>query len=98
MKPGRSTSGFHRPDVGGVGGGACLFVACLSRLTGDHASLSRQMPKERHAGGGVLISIVVIVLTDPHIPVKRGGGVGGRGGEKVAFAFFCGSPVMFCTW
>ena len=40
--PGRRMSGFHRRGGMLKGGGGYSFVACLSRLTLDHASLSRR--------------------------------------------------------
>ena len=49
---GRRGEGLGRDLARGGGEGACSFVACLSHLAIDDASLSRRSTSRREGGGG----------------------------------------------
>ena len=60
---------------GGAGAVGYSFVACLSRLTIDHASLSR---RGIQGGGGVIVPCIAIVgrTAAPRVPTIRTKDVG----------------------
>ena len=67
-------SGFDLFRLGMTGGGerAYSFVACLSHLTIDHASLSRRSEGRARGGGVVFVPCVAVrrMTVDPRTPLR----------------------------